>query len=103
MDKVFIAGKVGDGSSDISDEVLKQASIKFKDKQLELESLGYLVVNPMELEPIGGNEWEHFMRATIRELCTCDYVHMLDDWDKSKGAKIEVGISDILEIKKLYI
>jgi hypothetical protein len=58
----------------------------------ELRVSGYDVFDPTEL--FGGRTdypWEHYMRACLLGLFTCDRVFALPGWRTSVGATIEVA------------
>jgi hypothetical protein len=54
-----------------------------------LRDLGYHVENPAENTPPVCGSWEGYMRLAIAQLVTCEEIHMLRGWSKSKGACIE--------------
>lgn len=56
---------------------------------VQLRALGYEVENPAEnpVPPCG--TWEGYMRLAVGQLVTCDEIHMLRGWSKSRGAVIE--------------
>lgn len=63
----------------------------------KLRSLGYVVINPAELdagEPC--NTWEDCLRRDIKWLVTCDAVVNLPGWQKSRGANLENHIAEKL-------
>ena len=43
------------------------------------------------------------MRGAIAQLVTCDQVALLDGWQQSKGAQLEVHIAEQLGIERLPI
>lgn len=56
-----------------------------------LKSRGFEVINPAAIEqPI--KTWEACMRKDIIELMRADMVVTLPNWEKSKGARLEVEI-----------
>lgn len=68
---------------------------KFESAATILRDFGYTPVNPHEVtKHIPADwSWEHFMRADITELMKCNFLFVLDDWHKSKGAQIEVELA----------
>lgn len=70
----------------------------------ELVELGYnanFIVVPHELFEgidISNYEWEDYMRTCIKELLNCELVLTLPDWDRSKGAALEVHIARQMNI-----
>lgn len=63
---------------------------------------GWEVVNPAELNIGVQDDWKACMIEDITQLMTCDAVHMLDGWDKSKGASLEHHIAKELGLKIYY-
>lgn len=73
---------------------------KFLKRQLELESRGYYVINPMRLVHPDAN-WDDAMKICLSFLPYSDFVSLLHDWQDSKGATIEKEIFDRLGIEAL--
>ena len=61
-----------------------------------LRGIGHHVVNPAEINVDPDAGWAACMRADIAELVTCDRVHLLPGWSKSKGAILEHHIGNAL-------
>lgn len=70
----------------------------FAAEAARLRGLGFDVVNPAEINPDGGT-WEECMRRDVALLVTCDHVATLPNWDKSRGAQMEVYLADRLGIR----
>ena len=64
----------------------------FADKQAELESLGYIVVNPASL-PIGLNN-DRYMPICLSMLDSADAIYLFNDWENSKGALLETAYAE---------
>ena len=62
----------------------------------ELESRGYVAVNPGRRGVIDGASWQDYMRWAIADLLTCDGIALLSGWDSSSGARLEVHIATAL-------
>ncbi len=58
-----------------------------------LRAMGHQVVNPAEINADLGAKWEDCMRADIAQLVTCDGIHLLAGWERSRGAKLEHHIA----------
>lgn len=56
-----------------------------------LRNQGYEVVNPAEFEQAG--RWEDLMKRAIPKLLSCHRVALLDGWNKSRGARLEIHIA----------
>lgn len=78
---VYIAGKV---TGLPYDEVVA----KFSKAEAEIKAKGYEVVNPMNLCP-KDMDWSECMKICIKALDDCDYIYLLPDWKKSRGARRE--------------
>lgn len=50
-----------------------------------------IVINPLDLNDNGDSalSWADFMRRDIMELVKCNSIYMLNNWQDSRGAKIE--------------
>lgn len=94
MKKIYICGK-------ITDMVWGTARAKFKQVEEMLKDRGYAVVNPIELcSP--ETDWQRCMRKDIRELVTCDAIYVMDNWQDSKGARIEVAVAKELNLEFIF-
>ena len=91
---IYIAGKISG--------MEKEAFELFEAAQHELESQGYVVINPMKLPHNHDKTWESYMRECMKALVGCDEIYMLKNWKDSRGAKLECVIAYILEIKIKY-
>lgn len=65
----------------------------FNAEAKRLRALGYLVVNPAEINPDHEKSWEDCLRADLREMLTCDVLALLPAWQTSKGAHLEVHVA----------
>lgn len=61
-----------------------------------LRAMGYHVENPADNVAPPCGTWAGYMRLSIPQLLTCDFVATLPGWVKSRGASIEVGIAHAL-------
>lgn len=93
--RVYISGKIT-GLSKI------EYKTKFAAAERKLKSFGFSVFNPAKKE-IPGFTWEDYMKADIKELCECDFIFLLDDWQESDGAKFEYEVATKLNIPVLEI
>lgn len=109
MKRIYIAGKV-------SGLPIEEVITKFHKKQMELINDGHTVINPVELigqinavrenkrlEPLVDKyDRKQIMRICIIELLNCHEVHLLHDWEHSKGALEEIGMALKYGIKIIY-
>lgn len=47
-------------------------------------------------------DWNYYMAQDIPELLMCDTIFMCDDWEKSKGCKVELAIAKELNYEIIY-
>lgn len=96
MKIVYISGKISG---------LEESEYKpyFMKAEKLLKSLGYIVINPARKGTIPGYKWEDYMRDCIKELCDCDCIYQLHNWEDSEGAKMEYNIAKKLKIPVLKI
>lgn len=82
---------------------------EFKKYEEKFKNLNFEVINPhnlfssdevelleksLEEKKITFEEYHsHFMRRDIAQMMDCDFIAVLDGWEKSKGANIEVYIA----------
>lgn len=64
-----------------------------------LRQAGYEVVNPATLNPDPDTPWEKCMRDDIKALCDCDGLALLDGWEGSKGAHLELHVAHRIGLK----
>lgn len=81
--KVYISGKItGEEASD--------TFLKFLLANLELKRQGHITMNPYVLSENPGFEHSDYMHICYSMLDVCDAIYMLSDWQKSKGARMEL-------------
>lgn len=81
--KVYIAGKV----SGLSD---REVFEKFYKSAEKLKGQGHTVMSPSVLLLNKGFEHSEYMHICFSMIDVCDAVYMQKDWQKSKGAKMEL-------------
>ncbi|MEO7212634.1 DUF4406 domain-containing protein [Mucilaginibacter sp.] len=82
---VYIAGKVTGLKYD-------EVYAKFKKKQIELEELGFFVLNPCDLVA-SDCKWQLAMKISVIALACARYVCLLPDWHDSDGATVERALA----------
>ena len=82
--KIYIAGPVTG--------IPERNSHVFGSVSDALTSAGYKVVNPLRLVPPDMDS-HSAMKRLIPELCACDGVCLLDGWETSAGACVEVAVA----------
>lgn len=73
----------------------------FEEAAVVLTQLGEHPITPFDLdtvEPVAYHDWIPNMKRDIKYLVGLDGIVVLDDWEESKGARIEVGIAALMEM-----
>ncbi|MBC7552532.1 MAG: DUF4406 domain-containing protein [Taibaiella sp.] len=90
----YVAGKI----TGLPKEEVKS---KFNTISSQLSDMGYQVV-----EPVGVNDdshtWDVAVRKDIKTMLECDEVHLLPDWQESRGAQLERDIALRLGMEVVY-
>ena len=78
----------------------------FHAEAARLRALGYLVVNPAELNPNPKIGWHACMRNDLKALLDCDALVLLPGWEQSAGAHLEMHVAhrvgmDILQAREV--
>lgn len=86
----------------------------FKEAEKKLGQLyATSVINPVDLEEDpnlldaqktlkGEDLYLWILKRDVALLTTCDHILLLDGWQESRGAKIELAVALMLNIKVLY-
>jgi uncharacterized protein DUF4406 len=67
----------------------------------QLKGMGYNVVNPFAACD-DTKTWDEAVRSEIKKMLECDEVHMLPDWQQSRGAQLERDIALRLGMEVVY-
>jgi hypothetical protein len=92
--KVYVAGKVTGLPKD-------QVKDKFNKISKRLMNLGYHVVRPAAVYD-DSKAWGESIKNDIRKMLDCDELHMLPDWQESRGAQLERDIALRLGMQVVY-
>lgn len=65
----------------------------FNAEAARLRALGYDVVNPVDINPDPGATWHDCLRKDLAGLLTCDRLALLDGWQGSAGAHLEMHVA----------
>ncbi len=96
MKRVYISGKI----TGLTEEAYK---LKFAHAERLLRKMGYSTFNPAKHGIVPGYTWADYMKQDIKELCECDYIYFLDNWQDSKGAQLEHDLAVKLCIPTLEV
>ena len=77
-------------SGQITGLELKEAKAAFDKAEALLSEKGFKPLNPMKANPpMSAKNWKEYMLDDIVQLFNCDGIFLLDNWQDSKGARIE--------------
>ena len=90
--KVYISGPIT-GTEDFMK--------RFDVAELALIKRGYDTCNPARENKKfpAGTEWRTYMGESLRLLCGCEAIYMLEGWERSEGAKLERMVAIQLGMK----
>jgi hypothetical protein len=94
-DKVYISGA-------IAHYEMNERKEAFANAEMRLQSMGFNPVNPFKNGLPDEAHWREHMRADIRLLLDCEFIYMLQGWELSKGAKLELDVASSCGIKVLF-
>ncbi len=58
-----------------------------------MRRMGFDVVNPVDINPEPGATWHQCLRNDLAALLTCDTLVLLDGWQQSAGAHLEMHVA----------
>jgi len=90
----YIAGKI----TGLPKGIVKD---KFNMMARQLTGMGYQVVKPDAVTD-DTKTWDDAVRNDIKKMLECDEVHLLSDWQESRGAKLERDIALRLGMQVVY-
>ena len=74
---------------------------KFNLMARQLSGMGYNVVKPDAVTD-DSKAWDDAVRNDIKKMLECDEVHLLPDWQESRGAQLERDIAIRLGMQVVY-
>lgn len=93
--KIYISGP-------IAHYELEERMATFDHAARYLSLKGFEPVNPFDNGVSQDAHWREHMRADLRLLLECDAIYMLDGWELSKGAKLELDVASSCGITVLF-
>lgn len=112
--KIFISGKItGDPNyrAKFEQACLEVCRYQFFDRHgteaaMRLGKFGFVPVDPCEFRfighPLGRYPWVVCMMVCVWHLVRCSHVYMLNDWQDSRGARIEHQVAAMMHKKNIY-
>ncbi|MDR0771286.1 MAG: DUF4406 domain-containing protein [Burkholderiales bacterium] len=65
----------------------------FHAEAARLRALGYDVINPAEINQDQNISWRDALRNDLKALLICDTIAMLEGWQNSDGAHLEMHVA----------
>jgi len=93
--KIYLSGK-------ISGLPICEAIKNFESAENQLKGFAD-IVNPMRLRHDHDKSWQSYMKEDIKALMNCDAIAMLPNFNKSKGALIELNLAKSLGFEIIYL
>jgi hypothetical protein len=93
--KIYISGAITNNPN------AKAQFDKAKKTLIELNK-NYYFISPMDLPHYHDEKWSSYMREDIKALMDCQAIYLIEGWEKSKGARIEKELAEILDFKIIH-
>jgi hypothetical protein len=93
-DRVYLAGPMT-GIAELNFPAFNQEAER-------LRAEGLQVLNPADHGIVDGADWADYLRHDIAGLSSCERIHLLRGWTKSKGACLEMTIAKALGMTVTY-
>lgn len=74
-----------------------EAPDRFRRAERLLECCGYNVENPLK-RSVPGVAWHTALRNSLRAMLDCTGVALLEGWETSRGACLEKGVADDMDM-----
>lgn len=74
----------------------------FESAASRLRNMGAIVTAPNEIAMQYPDSWEKCMAEDIKALCDCEAIFMLNGWERSKGAHLELHIAHRLNLEIFF-
>jgi hypothetical protein len=81
----------------VADEISRRAAAE----GLEVNTFNPVPYCKVRVEP--GAPWHEYLRRCVSRLALCDGIALLQGWEASRGARLELDLADKLKIPVVYI
>ena len=85
MNRIYLAGPMS--------KLPEHNFPRFRIVTAQLRALGWQVTSPVEICEDASLPWGQLMRADIRAMLLCDELVLLEGWESSDGALLELAIA----------
>ena len=80
--KIYISGQITGLPNNNAEQ--------FEEAEKLVKKMGYKPVNPLKLHHRKNAKYKQYLRKDLRALRRCQVILMLEGWEHSKGAEIEL-------------
>jgi len=101
MQKIYISGTIT-GKEEQAFKEFQDAENYLNDLEYAIEKLSYKVINPFKLKHNHDKSWESYMKECLNALLKCDCIYMLNGYENSKGAMLELNVAVSLGFSVYY-
>ncbi|KQQ65048.1 DUF4406 domain-containing protein [Microbacterium sp. Leaf320] len=91
MTRIYVAGPMT-GLPDLNYPAFRAATT-------QLEALGHTVEDPSTNVNPTPDDYHGWLKAGLAQLITCDAIALLDGWEASGGARLEVNVGATLGMR----
>ena len=91
---IYISGPMS-GHENSNFPAFNEAARKFR-------NLGFPVLNPADFGDDPKHTWQDCLKRDIATMCHADAIVLLDGWDQSKGANLELAVAEGLGLRVVY-
>jgi len=89
-------------SGQITGLTIEEYTYNFEHAAFILTLAGFKAVSPLNIKPLF-KTWFWYMVSDIAVLFFCDCIYFLDNWEGSRGAKIERKVAEFLRKRIIEI
>lgn len=90
--RIYISGSISDGGT-LGPEEIESRIEAFHTAESALTQYSVEVLNPARHGSGEDKTWLDYMRLALVDISQADAIATLPGWDKSRGARIEVGLA----------
>lgn len=99
--KIYISGKIT-GEPNYKEKFEKAVHFLIKNSKTICGEDKITPYNPASLNLPKNATWKDYMNYDLKILLDCDAIYMLENWQESKGARLELIVAAELEKKIFY-
>lgn len=95
---LYISGSITDGGTITDIAEINFRLNMFSEAEVVLNNMGYGILNPARHGHLPGFTWQDYMRLALADISNAGGIALLPGWEKSRGARAERSIAELLDI-----